>query len=172
MNIYNINWNVLVDNLLPISFRVPCIRAMLKSLAQPVSRIHIDMMAYRDRSLYRIRHNSQICYMEAMLNDLFDNSLRRIRIINVSFREPIYFYEPEEGREVLHYEVSDNKPVWYREIEDFAGEGVDFVVCVPPDLRPSSQAAEITLTTRMSGQVEYYKLYSKNYKIVWQQVNI
>lgn len=167
-----ISWNVLADNLLPIALRKPFIRLFAKTLLLPVSLLHADFLQFRERSLYKVRHNSQIAYMEAMLNDLFDNSLRRIRIVNTVFKEPIYFYEPEENREVLFYEPEDNLPVYFREPEDFAGEGVDFVVCVPPELQPDGDAATTAYLTRMSAQIDFYKLYSKNYKIVWVQADI
>ena len=117
-------------------------------------------------------HNSQIPYMEGAMNDNFDNALRRIRIVNVTFKEPIYFYEPEENKEVFHYEPEDNLPVYYREENEFIGDGVDFIVMVPPDLRPLTEPAELSLLTQMKGQLEYYKLYSKNYQIKWELANI
>lgn len=172
MNIFNINWNLFSDNLLPLGLRNLQFREWIRSLLRPIKQLHLNFLNYRDHCLYRIKHNSQISYMEAVLNDLFDSGDRRIRIVNTVFKEPIYFYEPEEQREVFHYEPDDNRPVYYREPDDFAGEGVDFIVCVPPDLRPATTSAERALLTRMSGQIEYYKLYSKNYKIVWVQVNI
>lgn len=109
--------------------------------------------------------------MEAVLNDKFDSLFRRIRILNVEFKEAVYFYEPEENREVYFYEPEDEKPVYFYEADDLEGDGVDFVVCVPPSLKPFTEAAENALLTRMRGQIDYYKLYSKNYKIVWEQVN-
>lgn len=172
MNIYNVSWNVIADEFPLMALRKPLVRIFTRALVLPFQMLHIDFLNYREKSLYRIGHNSQICYMEAVLNDLFDNSLRRIRIVNVAFKEPIYFYEPEENRDVLFYEPGDDRPVFFREPEDFAGEGVDFVVCVPPVLQPGSEAAELAYLTRMGAQIEFYKLYSKNYKIVWEQVDI
>lgn len=167
MRVYQINWRVFIDDLLLISFRKPFWRAWLWALLAPVRKLHSRFLGYREDALYRVRHNSQIAYMEAVLNDKYDPAFRRIRIQNVSFRDPIYFYEPEENKEVWFYEPEDNKPVYFHEADSFVGDGVDFVVCVPPDLRPSNPAQETALTTRMKGQIDYYKLYSKNYEIQW-----
>lgn len=172
MNVYQIQWPVLIKRLLIIVLRKPTIEAFLKALTAHSTALHTEFKEFRLNCLYRINHNSQICYMEAVLNDYFDSNLRRIRIVNVTFKEPIYFYEPEENREVFHYEPEDNKSVYYRDDDEFTGDGVDFVVMVPPDLQPVTESAEIALKTRMSGQIDYYKLYSKNYKIVWELANI
>lgn len=172
MNLYTVDWTALANALLLPSIRKPNIKLLLMAFLQPIMMLHLEFLSYRSGMLYKVRHNSQICSMEAVLNDMFDPNMRRIRIINVSFKEAIYFYEPEERREVYHYEITDNKPVYYRELEELAGEGDDFIVCVPPSLRPLSQVSETAYTTRMSGQIDFYKLYSKNYSIVWEQVNV
>lgn len=169
MNIYSVNWNVLADNYLPRDLRKPLTRASAKACLLPLTLMHAEFLQFRSNCLYKVRHNSQIPYMEAVLNDMFDNSLRRIRIVNNILKEPIYLYDPEEAREVFLYNPEDDKPVFFRDPDEFAGDGVDFFVMVPPDLQPAIPAAEQTLLTRMRAQIDYYKLYSKNYTILWEQ---
>jgi len=171
MNVYNINWDVFADNMLLTSFRKTVNRILVKALIKPVALLHSDFISFRKDSLYKVRHNSQIVYMEAMLNDNFDPILRRIRIVNTVFKVPVYFYEPQESREVWFYRPEDNRPVYFSEPNEFIGEGVDFSVCVPPTLQPIALSREIAFTTRMKAQIDYYKLYSKNYNILWVQVN-
>ena len=171
-NVYQITWIRLIDDLLLISLRKEITRSWLRALLSPIRELHEQFLTYRKRALYRVRHNSQIASMEEVLNDNFDNFERRIRIVNVLFKEPVFFYEPEENREVFFYEPDDEKPVYFYEAEDFEGEGVDFLVCVPPSMKPVTLVAETALLTRMRGQIDYYKLYSKNYAIVWEQVNV
>lgn len=167
-NVYNINWNSFAANLLPISLRLPEPLAFVAVLLQPIVQAHNVLLAFRADSLYKVRHNSQKCYMQAMLNDAFDPELRRIRIANTVFKTAVYFYEPEENREVFFYEPADNKPVYFNEPSEFVGEGVDFSVLVPPDLQPGTEQAETAMLTKMRGLIDYYKLYSKNYNILWQ----
>lgn len=171
-NVYQISWVRFIDDLLLISLRKAVIKSWLRALINPIIELHSQFLIYRDNCLYRVRHNSQIAYMEAVLNDRFDNHFRRIRIQNVVFKEPVYFYEPLENKEVWFYEPEDNKPVYFYESDDLVGDGVDFVVLVPPSLKPITQAAENELLTRMRGQIDYYKLYSKNYTILWVQAEI
>lgn len=170
MNVYTISWPRLCDNSLLVSLRKPLIRLLAKSLTIPVLILYNEFMAFRSQNLYRIKHNSQISYMEGMLNDIFDPNLRRIRIANTVFRDSLFLYEPEEARDVFLFEPEDNS--WLYNEEDFAGEGFDFIVYVPEALRPQFENAETALLTKMGAEIEYYKLYSKNYKIVWQQLNV
>ncbi|WP_281752499.1 hypothetical protein [Neptunitalea chrysea] len=151
--------------------RKPNNKAFLSVMLRPLELLHLDFLNFRANSIYRVKHNSQIVYMEAMLNDLFDPLERRIRIVNTEFKQPVYFYEPLENREVYHYEPEDNDPVHYYEPDDIVGDGVDFSVCVPPQLQPEGETAETAILTRMRGEIDYYKLYSKNYNILWVQVN-
>ena len=169
-NIYNINWSRLVDSLLLVDLRNPFFKTWIRCLVEPIKTIHGEFLEYRTNALYRVRHNSQVAYMEAVLNDKFDDIFRRIRIRNVELKQAVYFYEPNENKEVYFYEPSDNKPVYFYEDDELAGEGVDFVVCVPPSLKPSTEAEENALLIQIRGQVDYYKLYSKNYKIIWEQL--
>lgn len=171
MNIYLINWSKFINDLLLIELRKPAIKAFLNALLKPIQSSHTDFLTYRKNVLYRLKHNSQIVYMEAVLNDAFDNTFRRIRIQNVAFRDPMFFYEPEENREVYFYNPEDMMPKFFYELEDFEGDGYDFVVCVPPVLRPNNLQDENALLIKMQGLIDYYKLYSKNYQIVWVQVN-
>lgn len=171
MNVYQINWSKFINDLLLIELRKPSLKAFLNAVLTPIKNAHADFLAYRLKTLYRVQHNSQIVYMEAVLNDAFDNTFRRIRIQNVAFRDPLFFYEPEENREVFFYEPTDMMPKFFYELEDFEGEGYDFVICVPPVLKPSTASAENALLTKMRGLADYFKLYSKNYQILWVQVN-
>lgn len=172
MRVYQLNWANLLKNILSFDLRSLFVLGWLSALIEPLIQLHSYLLIYRDHCLYRVRHNSQIVYMEAVLNDKFDADLRRIRIVNSEFEAGLYFYEPEENKEVYFYETEDNNPVYFSEPDEFDGDGFDFIVCVPPDLQPDTEAEELALTTRMKGQIDYYKLYSKNYKISWVLIDI
>ena len=172
MRVFQLNWDVLIKNLMSFDLRNQFVFGWMSCLIYPVTQMHGYFLTFRTKALYRVRHNSQIVFMEAVLNDEFDSGLRRIRIINSEFEPGLFFYEPEENKEVYFYEPGDNSPVYFGEPDEFEGDGVDFVVCVPPDLQPASEALELALVTRMKGEIDYYKLYSKNYKIAWVLIDI
>ncbi|HUH26318.1 MAG TPA: hypothetical protein VLY87_06800 [Flavobacterium sp.] len=171
MRVYEINWSKFINDLLLIELRKPSLKAFLNAVLKPIKNAHADFLAFRLNALYRVQHNSQIVYMEAVLNDEFDKTFRRIRIQNVKFRDALFFYEPLENKEVFFYDPADMMPKFFYNEDDFSGNGVDFVVCVPPILRPNNPQDENALLTKLRGLVDYYKLYAKNYDIQWVQIN-
>ena len=166
-NVYNINWRKFIIENLEVDLRRVKTVKWLEVLFKPIIWLHIEFLAFRIQALYKVNHNSQICYLQAVLNDSFDNVQRRIIIRNAILREPLWFYEPEENKPVLFYEESDNKPVYFREESEFIGDGADFLVLVPIDLKPTNTQEENALLIKMKAQIDYYKLFVKNYIILW-----
>ena len=66
--------------LLPTFWRRPLFGAFAFALVTPVSHLHMRFIQYRQRTGYRLRHNGQVCYLRAVLNDEFDPELRRITL--------------------------------------------------------------------------------------------
>lgn len=165
--IYQINWNRWVQWNLPTFLRKVNMVRWLLVLIAPIVRLHLDFLVFRNKALYQVNHNSQICYLQAVLNDSFDNIQRRIVIRNAVIKEPIWFFEPEEDKPVLFYEEQDDKPVYFREEWELLGDGADFLVLIPLSLKPSNSIAEDALLIEIEAQLDYYKLFVKNYKIIW-----
>lgn len=171
MNVYNLSWPVFNEINLPSFNRYPIIKALLNACTIGISMLHSDFLAFRLECLYRVRHNSQKASMEEVLNDIFDPELKRIRIATTEIKLAVWLYEPEDDKPVYLYEPEDNKPVYLYESEEIAGDGIDFSVCVPPDLQPVYENDLADFLSRMRAEVEYYKLYSKNYNIKWVLIN-
>ena len=166
-NVYNINWRTFIILNLPVLLRQLKFIKLLEVFFKPIMWLHLEFLAFRTQALYKVNHNSQICFLQAVLNDSFDKVQRRIVIRNAILREPLWFYEPEENKPVLFYEEMDNKPVYFREEIEFVGDGADFLVLVPLDLKPTNTQEENALIIKMEGQLNYYKLFVKNYIILW-----
>ena len=164
---YLIDFNKLTRYLVPIKSRKPIRLAYLRVLVKPIILLHQRFLDFRTKCIYKLEHNSQIVYLRAVLNDSFDNDLRRIRIANAVIDQPIWVYEPLDDKPVFVYETSDNSPVFLREASEFFGGGNDFIVQVPMDLKPASDDALQAYLIKMSAKVDYYKLYSKNYTILF-----
>ena len=171
-NVYNISWSNFIILNLPVQLRKSRLIKLIEVFFKPLILLHSEFLVFRIQSLYKVNHNSQICYLQAVLNDSFDPQ-RGIKIENATLKEPLWFYEPEENAPVYFYEESDNKPVYFQEESDFAGDGVDFTVIVPTYLKITNLSDEENnrqneaLFKQMQGQIDYYKLFVKNYKIVW-----
>lgn len=166
-NVYNINWRTFIILNLPVFLRKIKSIKLLEVFFKPVVLLHLEFLEFRRQALYKVNHNSQICYLQAVLNDIFDNTDRRIIIRNAKIKEPLWFYEPEENKPVVFYESEDNKPVYFREEWELLGDGADFTVLVPIDLKPLTSLEEVAFLIKMKAQLDYYKLFVKNYIILW-----
>ncbi|UGU15223.1 hypothetical protein LS482_16240 [Sinomicrobium kalidii] len=137
--------------LLLIPLRKPRMVAWLQSLLQPVSTLHYEWKQNRERNLYRLRHNGQVCYLRKALNDEFDPELRRIEIADGSrFRRNYIYTQAEQQPRYLG-------TMYLRPSSDYEDTGVDFIVLVPAGL--------IYDPYDMRALVDFYKLASKRYRI-------
>ena len=134
---YSIDINKLTTLLTPTFLRREKLSAWLRALHYPLIKVADDFNVNRNANLYNLAHNGQVCYLRAALNDRFDISRRRIKIL--------------EGNRYKRYYI-------YRQSYDYADTGVDFIVLVPARL--------IYNEYEMTALVEFYKLAGKRYKIV------
>lgn len=165
-NVYSIDFEKLAKSRFLTFLRLPLHLIFLNSFVAPIVQLYNQLLSFRTESLYKLNHNSQVIYMQSMLNDSFDNDLRRIRIRNAEIKEPVWFYEPLEEQPVYFYEP-DEAPVYFREDFEFLGGGSDFTVFVPIDLKPIALSDFNAYITKMSAKIDYYKLYSKGYQITF-----
>jgi hypothetical protein len=134
----------------------------LQVLITPIGELYNNFLKYRKRVNYKLSHNSQVCYLQKVMNDSFDSELKRIYIENGIFLQALYIYTPQEelpvyiGREYIIY--SD---------EDLVGGQDDFIVVVPVQLKPSSTIALEGFLSDMKALINEYKLASKTYSIKW-----
>ena len=167
--VYTVDWSILLRLLLPTRLRKPRILAFLNAAIEPIRMLYQSFLSFREASLYKVRFNSQIVYLEAVLNDQFDNELRRIRIENATFKPGLYLYEPEQMLDVFLYQsfmgdnVRPNDPPTY--LTSFLTESGDFDFFVFVPFEP--EASDGNLENRIKSYVNYYKLYAKNYQIIW-----
>ncbi|HBL74255.1 MAG TPA: hypothetical protein DD458_03410 [Prolixibacteraceae bacterium] len=122
-------------------------------MVQPLSTILDKFRANREANLYKLGHNGQVCYLQAILNDAFDTSLRRIRIGDTERMNWTFIYP----------DASDH-PLWLETVqvasEAFTSdEGTDFAVVVPSEISQDLKPQMISL-------VNYYKLAGKRYSII------
>ncbi len=147
----NIDIKKLVVLLLPTFLRKRKMVAWLHSLVTPISFLHNDFMRKREKQLYEIKHNGQVCYLRKALNDEFDRKQRRIRILDGFSKDREYIYTRAE-----------NKPRYIGTMHlnprrDYGDTGVDFLVEVPKETYDKIE---------MEAMIDYYKLASKRYHII------
>lgn len=69
---YNVDWDLLVSNLLPWYKRKQKVKDYLHVLIQPLKQLHSQFITYRDDTLYSLAITSQVIYLEKYLNDKFN----------------------------------------------------------------------------------------------------
>lgn len=149
--VFDIDIKKLIILLLPIDLRKSKIVAFLRAMVTPLASMHYRFTVKRTADLYKLNHNSQVCYLRAALNDSFDIEARRIRIIDGNQYNRNYIYtRGEEKPEFIG-------TIFLRDRADYADTGVDFIVEVP---------AGIYDQYRMQALIDFYRLASKRYKIV------
>jgi len=158
MNWYRINYKRLTVLLLPTMLRKPVLVALLESLVTPVSGLYTRFLSFSDDVRYRLNHNSQVCYLQAVLNDAFDFSARRIYITDAKIIEWSRFLWLE----------SEDKPIMLQKGEIFilnserfiGADSLDFIVNVPLSLNLTDNDYN-----RTHALLRYYKLAGKRYDI-------
>nr|WP_314801619.1 hypothetical protein [uncultured Capnocytophaga sp.] len=148
---YNLNIDKLLVLLTPTFLRKRKLVAWLRTLAMPLNKLLDDFKVHRERDLYNLTHNSQVCYLRKALNDEFDPQLRRIKI--------------EDGTRNIRryiYQRNVNRPLYLGRMflylrGNYIDGGVDFVVVLPRGLEYDKY--------RLEALVNFYKLAGKRWTI-------
>lgn len=157
---FNIVWNKLIQLLLPIQLRQTKIISYLRSAFGGIIQIYNDFLNYRDYANYLLYFNGQTIYLEHLLNDQFDNVLRRIYIYNIPPAIIIYIYLKLENKPKYIYQKIENAPInkqiYLKNTSEYTSQ-LDFIVKVPVGL-----TFDIHI---MKSWIERYKIAGKNYDI-------
>lgn len=156
MRIFSLNLRQLIILLLPTFLRKPCSIAWLQMLIAPVEQLQYNFNEKRKADLVILEHNGQKCYLRKILNDSFDNKLRRIRIEDMPLFNAVYIFTQGE-QQPLYLEEA---PVHLYAESELQISGVNFSVYVPQEL--CKREVELRAIT------DTYKLASKRYIIQYE----
>ncbi|XTB52982.1 hypothetical protein LDK11_12330 [Fusobacterium nucleatum] len=148
---YNLNIDKLLVLLTPTFLRKPKLIAWLRTLAMPLNKLLDDFKVHRERDLYNLAHNSQVCYLRKALNDEFDPQLRRIKIEDGRQNQRLYIY-PRSANRPLYI-----GKVFLYQRGSYIDGGVDFVVVLPHGLEYDRY--------KLEALVNFYKLAGKRWTI-------
>lgn len=160
MNKYAVNFKKMALLLLPPDLRRPALAAILYAGMSALSRLHVMFEEFREDTDRRLAFNCQVCYLQALINDLFDPVSRRIYIEENDMGEDdniIYMRSEDKAKHVPERASADAFMINRR---GFGGiNGYDFFVCVPYELNGQID------TARLKAIVKTYKLASKRFEI-------
>lgn len=132
---FNIDFNKLVNNLLPWFLRGPRLRAWLMSLIAPIISLHTAFLMYRSSTIFSVGTTGMVLSLESMLNDVFnpDTLYPRIYISDAARKDKLYLYNTAEGRPARFHNSGESfPPVYLTNIGE--STGFDFTVWVPAAL--------------------------------------
>lgn len=155
MKIFDTDIIEVVRLLTPPELRKPRISAFLSSVGRTLDTLLTSLKLNRNANLYRLQITPQVCYLEKMLNDRFDNMSRRIFISSPIIKDILYLYTDAENKPVELQTDAEHKPIALYVDTETGIKSADFIVNVPRNL--THDKAE------MSALLDIYKLVSKTY---------
>ena len=164
MSLFDIDYEALVVQLLPVRLRNNKMTAWLRCLVSQVRWLFTGFGVNRAGNLYRLAHNSQVCYLQAALNDVFDPVSRGIHIVDGPFKDPLYVYLEPEIKPLWLGLISEEGSTPYDDPQVlYSGPettllGVAFVVKVPLAVA----AGPGYDLRRLKALVDQYRLPAKN----------
>lgn len=158
-NNYTWDFTKLITYLLPSFLRKAKQVAWLKALCAPTNTIHTAFTTFTTEKIYEQNFTGQVISLERLLNDTFDNSMRRI-YLSEGNREELFVFNSGEG-----FAAGNESFVFVGsgtgEQNIFLGDNstllYDFVVNIPTGLSYDS--------ARLNALIRKYKLAGKKYII-------
>lgn len=161
MSRYNINFSNFIKKLLPPFLRGSRMLDWLKALIKPLQTLNTKFNEFMQRIRYKIGFNGQVVYLEHILNDYYDNTLRRIYITDgSSIPLPPYIYNKIENRVQYLYNKSEAEPPLYAYNKSEYNTSVDFIVNVPAAILTAQ------LSQQIRALVNQYRIAGKRFAVV------
>lgn len=157
-NIYIVNWRKLMAWLIPVPLRKAKVVALMFAVVAPINWLYNRFIGYKTDVAYRLSITPQAVYLQKMLNDRYDITLRRIRINPAVQYNPTPLYLVNENKPTPLYTNAEAVPLVLFTTAETTAYTVDFVVVVPVQVPFNLD--------EMTGLINLFKLESKNFKII------
>ncbi|MDE3185290.1 MAG: hypothetical protein KGM16_17900 [Bacteroidota bacterium] len=155
--IYDIDYSKLVGWLTPEDLRKNRLLRFIAVLIAPLVTSYQSFLFYRKAKIYQLTITPQKCYLERLLNDRYDYSLRRIYIDDGQDKPPYYIFEHAEEKPKFIRQRSEAAPAWIFTDGESGAITDDFIVFVPVDV--------VFEVPEMTSLVKAYKLAGTKFKI-------
>lgn len=143
---FGVNFNKLINWLLPVQWRENRHIAWLRALIAPIKSLHTQLLTFIATIAFQMRTTGQVTKLRFALNEKYDTVARRIIIRDTAPVAQLYIYLEVE-----------NKPVYMPFFIN--GGGSDFEVLIPTELK----ATDIYFRSLLNK----YKLPGKRYTIIY-----
>ncbi len=153
---FNIDINTIIRQILPPFKRSQSILEYLRAAVHPLIELHQNFLEQRQKTLEYLAYNSQVIYLERLLNQVFNNGNTGIYISDAVQFDYWFLYNNAEQHPQYLYNTSENQPVFLYNEQEF-DTNYDFIVWVP--------TAVTFNINRMRALINRYKLAGKRYDI-------
>jgi hypothetical protein len=159
MSIWNSNLTKLLQQYIPPVLRTPMHVKWVEVLAHGFVQVFDDLKEYRTQILKELAYNGQTNSLKRMLNDKFDNTLRRFEVRNIFVLNlPDFFWQVAENNPNYFYQIAEATPNYiYTELEYYAP------VTVEIDVPDTLMGLEATIRRI----IESVLLATVRYTIIW-----
>lgn len=132
MQLFNIDFDVLEKLLIRRKLRLPKRMAGITALLSPVKYVWNKFVAFYNGILYDMAHTTQTVFLQAVLNDKYDNILRRIVINDGPDKDAMIVYRDIESKPgPFIYLNAENHPKYIYNNAETADLGPDFIIEIP-----------------------------------------
>lgn len=167
-NLYNV-----FLRLIPLALRKPKLIAWLKVFVSQVKLLKDFFVDFREQKLFFLAHNSQVIYLEHILNHYFnpegtsndpDYEGNGIYITDGQYQDNTYlFHTNEQSNETYLYHTSEQGEETYIYHNTEQGVMTGFIVWVPTDFSiDENEVKSIINRFKLAGKLYNIKYYTKN----------
>lgn len=149
--IYSVDFKKLIDFFVRIPLRTTVRMEWLSVLIAPIVRMYGEHILFCEKTKYNYTYVSQVGKLTKRLNDEFDQTLRRIRVVDACNYSYQYFYTNAESIPVY-------LPIYLSTREEFAYKDTDFNVVM--------NGCIVLELDYLINVVNRYKLISKKFNVV------
>ena len=154
-SVYNVSFKKLSALWLQTFKRKKIMLAFVAVLVSPLESMFTDFMSQRKQVLLKLKYNYQVISLRKRLNDVFDKSQRRIRIISAVQYNGTHLYL-EAADDVYRSKTKFLGTVYLRRESELFSD-YDFIVEIP-----NIGIDQISLTA----EIDFFILPTKRYKII------
>jgi hypothetical protein len=158
---FNLDFRKLINDILPPLRRKLILLDWIYALVSPIKTIHAQFMQLISKLRYDLQFNSQVIYLEYLLNLRFNGGLNTIFIADGSTATNVYVSKQIESQDPIYIVNSTElTPDYINVYVHYSGEFIgyaDFIVFVPINLQYNE--------AEMMALINKYKLAGKIYSI-------
>ncbi|AYD48192.1 hypothetical protein [Arachidicoccus soli] len=155
--IYTLDIDKLQRWLVPVTLRQSKLLAMVKAFCSSLQVVYAKFIGYKYNVEYTLSITPQYCYIQRALNDAFDYTQRRIKVVKGVYYPPQPLFLKIEGKPLVLYTKNEAKNKTLFQKTETVSFNSDFIIQIPTLLQFDE--------SRMRAVVQQYCLPDKIFTI-------